>query len=311
MKFRRAKVESAISSDALASFGRFEVLGATVSGVDNSDAFSLVEPLLRPIFADPAGGQSLVAEELRRHASVGDWEAIGAWKVVREFLEDSSEYSDLIDMGLLTIAKMQMTNLAIHLAPIDRPRYEELTGGPPENDGFWGPPVFASDYGPSHQYYLDNAVNSASARVVNRLPNKPGVDSPEVDDAAKCLWDFAQLILRGPLVVNPDIRFEPAVVRPAVQVATDTDHKQFIHRIADYLNSDEGKLLHPWAYMGASRFLEEYLDPILTDSVIHAQLVDAGLHGLLEIQALDVTVPVQVLTPFERDRLRRICESAR
>jgi len=163
----------------IADFGRFEVLGTERSGV--TDGYRLVEPLTTLLFSYEGPGEPAVVEELRRHASKGAWEAVGAWKVARNCLRDPDAASDVIDAGLLALAGMRMTNLAIHLAPIDEPRFVELTGGPPPNDGFFGPPVFDSSYGPSRQYYFDHALSTAASRVVQRLPSSPGVEPGPVE----------------------------------------------------------------------------------------------------------------------------------
>jgi len=103
--------------------------------------------------------------------------------------------------------------------------------------------------------------------------------------------------------VGPDIRFEPSVVRRAVEAATGVDHARFIERLTEQIVEEAAKYPHPWSFMGAGRFLEDYLDPDLAETPSHARLVDAGLHGLAKSGALGVAMSVEILSPFERERL--------
>ena len=119
-----------ITPGQLANFGRFSFLGEEQSGVSAQDSFALVSELASLIWGGDPSGRATVTAELHRHAAVDEWEKVGAWKFVREFLDDGPDTADLIDGGLFAIIRMRVTNLAIHLAPIDRPRYEALAGGP-------------------------------------------------------------------------------------------------------------------------------------------------------------------------------------
>src|SRR5262249_3397173 len=130
------------------------------------------------------------------------------------------------------------------------------------HDGFFGPPVFDSNYGPSRQFYFDNAIATAAGRTPTRVPSSPGVEPGSIDEAAKAMWNFGLLVHRGPLVVSPDIAFEPNVVRPAIAAATNVDHHRFAELVVEkvleprpYVNGG------PWPALGAARFIEEYLDP--------------------------------------------------
>lgn len=290
-----------ISSDALADFGRYEFLGADQSGI--SDAYSLVSALVSSSYPPEGPGYRDVVSELRRHAEKGEWEKVGAWKYVRNFLSDGPEVSDLIDGGLLAIHRMRVTNLAIHLAPIDSPRYEELTGERPANDGFFGPPVFDSEFGPTRQYYFDHAIATAVARSITRIESVPGVEPGPIDDAVRCMWDFGMLIYRGPLVVNPDITFEPNVVRPAVTAATGVDHRLFAERLVAGAIDPSSNVYGPWTAIGAARFIEDYLDPSATSSDAWAQATDSGLVQLMDMGAIGVSMSPELLTPKQRERL--------
>ena len=73
------------------------------------------------------------------------------------------------------------------------------------------------------------------------------------------MWDFGKLIYWGPLAVNPDIAFEPSVVRPAVTAASDVDHAIFIDRVADAVLDPGGHLRDSFAPVGGARFAEDYL----------------------------------------------------
>ncbi len=295
-----------ISSTALAEFGRYEFLGAEASGVSN--AYSLVSALVSRSYPVGGPGYREVVAELRRHAQQGEWEKVGAWKYVRNFMSDGEDVADLIDGGLLAISRMRVTNLAIHIAPIDLPRYVELTGGRPPNDGFFGPPVFASNFGPSRQYYFDHAVAIATGRRIIRLVSVPGVPPGDVDDAAGAMWDFGMLICRGPLVVNPAISFEPNVVRPAVEAAHGVDHPLFADALAGAVLTEAPPGIM-WRGIGAARFIEDYLHPAAMATAGYARLLDAGLLALLEMHVLGVAMTPAVLTARQRQRLSELAAS--
>lgn len=300
---RRANPVDRITSEALADFGRFEFLGRE-SGV--VDPYSLVSELVSLSYPPDGPGFAEVVDELRRHAEKGEWERVGAWKYVREFLSDGPEVADLVDGGLLAIHRMRVTNLGIHLAPIDTPRYTELTGGPPPNDGFFGPPVFASDFGPTRQYYFDHAVSTAAARQITRVSSAPGVSPGPIDDAVRAMWDFGLLVYRGPLVVAPDISFEPNVVKPAVDAATGVDHDVFAERLVEAALTQNSTYYGPWTAIGAARFIEDYLDPAVADSPACTNAIDAGLSLLDQMGIIGVGMTPQLFTPRQRQRLSAI-----
>jgi hypothetical protein len=136
-----------VEPGAVADFGRVWLLKEE-SGLDPMTALEALDPIRKPIYHEPDGTR-LAAEELRRHAARGEWEAIGAWQFADDFVDDEELKRELTDLALLTLAKMQITNLAIHIPYGALPRYEELTGGRPPHDGFFGPPAFDSHFGPS------------------------------------------------------------------------------------------------------------------------------------------------------------------
>jgi hypothetical protein len=296
-----------ISPEQLADFGRYAFLGPEQSGVDPAGTYSLISDLGISIYTQGPAERARVVAELRRHATNGEWEKVGAWKFVREFLDEAPDTADLIDGGLLAIARMRVTNLAIHLAPIDTPRFAELTGGPVPHDGFFGPPVFDSGYGPTRQYYLGDSIEVAARRSVSRLEDRPGVAPGPVAAAARGMWDFGLLIYRGPLVVDPDITFEPNVVRPAVAVADGADHALFIEQVAAaILDSDDQVLSGAWPSIGAARFAEDYLSQRALGTNAHRRLLDAGLRHFLHTGALGLLVAPELLTPLQQQRLGQI-----
>jgi hypothetical protein len=138
-----------VDSERIADFGRFWLLQGE-SGLDSTAALEAVDQLLRPLYENPPG-DAQVAEELRRHAAKGEWEALGAWQFARDFVQDEGLERELTDLALLTLEKMRITNLSIHLPRMDVQRFEELTGAPAPDDGFYGPPVFDSRFGPSRE----------------------------------------------------------------------------------------------------------------------------------------------------------------
>jgi hypothetical protein len=296
-----------ISSAQLADFGRYAFLGPEQSGIDPAGAYSLISDLAIQIYTSNSTDRTQVIAELHRHADNGEWEKVGAWKYVRDFMNDASYTVDLIDSGLLAIARMRVTNLAIHLGHADASRYAKLTGGPVPNDGFFGPPVFDSSYGPTRQYYLDNSIAAAARRSITRLEHRPGVAPGPIADAARSMWDFGLLIYRGPLVVNPDITYEPNVVRPSVATASGTDHTIFIQQLADAVLDPNDQVLNGvWSSIGGARFAEDYLSHEALETNAFRRLMDAGLRHFLHMRALGLTVAPELLTPVQQERLAEI-----
>jgi hypothetical protein len=121
------------------------------------------------------------------------------------------------------------------------------------------------------------------------------------------MWDFGLLIYRGPLVVNPDIRFEPNVLRSAVTAASGVDHQLFADRFADAALAVDSTNHGPWTCIGGARFIEEYLDPRAVETTGYSSLLDAGLNALTQTGAIGVSFPQEVLTPRQRERLVVLC----
>jgi hypothetical protein len=307
----RRGAQDRISSERLADFGRYLFLGSKLNAGGQQDSLSWVRALAEPIWMSAPNARVSASAELRRHAARGEWEAVGAWKFVREFLDEAPDTQGLIDGGLLAIAKMRVTNLGFNLAPVDVPRYRELTGLPVQNDGFFGPPVFDSAYGPNRQFYFDSAIAAAARRSPARLPHAPGVAPGPVTDAARAMWDFGQLIYRGPLVVNPDTAFEPNVVRHAVEAARGVDHARFTDRVADAIADPANHLAEGYAPIGAARFAEDYLAPEAMRAPGYDRLLDTGLSWLARHGDPGLMVAPDLLTPVQRDRLARLRSGTR
>ena len=124
-----------------------------------------------------------------------------------------------------------------------------------------------------------------------------------MDAAVRAMWDFGLLVYRGPLVVSPDIQFEPNVVRPAVAAATGVDHQVFADRLADGALDSSSYAYGVWSSLGGARFIEEYLEPAAVDSAGYGRLLDAGLHFVLRGGLLDSDMSSELLTPRQRERL--------
>jgi hypothetical protein len=303
---RRSDPVDRITSEDLAQFGRYEFLGAEQSGVPLGSAYSLISNLNDLVYTRSPTDRAQLVAELSRHADKGEWEKVGAWKYVREFLDEAPDTRELIDGGLLAIHRMHVTNLGIHLATIDTPRYAELTGGPPPNDGFFGPPVFDSNYGPTRQYYFDQAVATAAARQITRVESAPGVKPGPIHEGAAKVWDFGFLVYRGPLVVSPDIQFEPNVVRPLIQAATGVDHALLVDQLADAVLDTKSYSYGAWSAIGGARFVEEYLDPVAVETEGYKRLLDTGLALLREGNLIGVALPLELLTPPQQARLNEL-----
>jgi hypothetical protein len=300
-----------ISSEHLASYGRIQFLGSG-RGPDGESAFDLIRPINERIYTGAPADRRALYAELERHAAVGAWEQVGAWKYVRDMLDDGSPESQaLIDGGLRRIHRMRVTNLSIHIGSPDSVRYSEVNGEPPMMDGFWGPPVFDSEYGPSRQYYYDHAVAAAAGRVITRLPAGPGVAPGPLDNPAGKMWDFGMFIYRGPLAVSQDHAYEPALVRSMVKAASNVDHGMFADALAEdtkaYVERDAGVTGNapPWSALGGTRFVEDYLDPSALDSEGYAWLLDKGVDVYLASPHFSIMMTEDVMTPRQRARLEQ------
>jgi hypothetical protein len=120
------------------------------------------------------------------------------------------------------------------------------------------------------------------------------------------MWDFGQLIYWGPLVVSPDIAFEPSVVRPAVTAASDVDHAIFIDRVADAVLDPGGHLRDSFAPVGGARFAEDYLSPEALDTDGCRRLLDAGIGYFASAGEPGLMVAPDLLTSIQRERLLEI-----
>lgn len=300
-----------ITSERLADFGRWEFLREQ-SGIDPSKAYDLISPLNELIYTQSPADRAVLVAELGRHAEHGEWEKVGAWKYVREFLDESPDTLPLIDEGLRAIERMRCTNLAFHLPMIDKPRWMALFGQEPPHDGFFGPPVFDSSYGPGRQYYFDHAVTTAFSRAITKVPSSTGVEPGDLDEVAGRMWDFGMLIHRGPLVVPPDISFEPNVVRPAVQAATNVDHVRFTEKLAEAIRhkTEHDRTwmanLPGWRPLGAARFIEDYLDAAAMETPGYSWLLEAGLQLVIDTGDPGVSFPAEVLTPTQYANLEQM-----
>jgi hypothetical protein len=234
-----------MTGQELSDFGRWQFL-RDESRVDPAWVQSFVPRVIAVAVSSLLSDRSALIAELRHHATAGEWERIGAWQVVREFMDETPETLPLIDGGMLALARMRVTNLRHHLAPVDLPHYERVTGTRAPHDGFTGPPVFDSRYGPSRQYYFDEAIAVAAARTPSRIRSSPGVEPGPVDEAAKAMWGFGLLVHRGPRLVSPTIAFEPVVLRPAILAATQVDHLRFAELLVEKTLDERAALDTGW-----------------------------------------------------------------
>jgi hypothetical protein len=301
---RKMPATDLITHEDLAAVGRLRILGPDLSGVD--DEMPLVSALIYQSFPADGPGCAQVVDELRRHAEKGEWEKVGAWRYARFYLPDEAGAADLIDEGLLALRRMRITNLAMQLAPIDIDRYMELTGEPPANDGFVGAPTFESHFGPTRQYYFDQAIRSAASRTITRLPFAAGVPPGPLESAIQSMWSFGLLIYRGPQLIDPSIAFEPSVVRPAVVAASGVDHQLFAERLVDGVLQSHATHYWPWTSLGAARFIEDYLAPDVADSESCLRAIDDGLIQLIQRGDLGLNMPPALLTPRQLERLAAI-----
>jgi hypothetical protein len=290
-----------MSSDWLAQFGRFKFLGAEAVGP--FDELAVILPIVGDLYPQDTPAYAAIVAEVTRHSRRGVWESIGGWKFAREYL--AGEFA-LVDAGLETVRSMRCTNLAMHLAPIDQRRWAEAIGAPVPNDGFIGPPVFDSEYGPTRQYYFDAARDAARRRSVARIPSALGVEpSPFLPDHAveNGLDSLAMLVYRGPLLVNPDKRSEHDLVLPAIMSARGADHRIFVERLADLILGDSLARTSPWGALGAALFIEDYLETSAVDTPGYDRLLMHGLPMLRALGWLGVTMTAETLTDRQRSRL--------
>ena len=120
---------------------------------------------------------------------------------------------------------------------------------------------------------------------MTRIPSTPSVEpAPLATDHAveNGLGNLAMLIYRGPLLVNPGSTFEPSLVQPAIASAHGADHRVFVDRLADLMLNDSLAFESPWGALGATLFVEDYLDPSAVDAPGYDRLLVHGLTLLLQ-----------------------------
>lgn len=299
-----AAAQDRMTAEWLAQYGRYKFLGADTSGP--FDEMAVIGTFVSDLYPQDTPAYAAVVAEVVRHSALGEWERVGGWKFAREYLAGES---DLVDAGLHAIRRMHCTNLWMHLAPVDQRRWSEVIGEPVPNDGFVGPPVFASEYGPTRQYYFDVAMTAAASRSVTRIASATGVDPApfDADHAVENgLGNLAMLVYRGPLLVNPANTFEPNLVRPAIASAQGADHRVFVDRLAELMLSDSLAKDSPWGALGAALFIEDYLDPSAVEVPGYDRLLVHALSLLLEKGWFGVTVSAEQLTFRQRARLSRL-----
>jgi hypothetical protein len=298
----RRRPADTITAGQLASYGRYEFLGADQSGIE--DGYALIVDLASRIYGGDPAAHAEVRGELRRHAEQDEWEKVGAWKFAAGYLERDEVVGEMIDGGLLALARMRVANLGFVLPYSDVSRYEELTGGPVPNNKFFGPPVFESEYGPSRQYYVESAVTALARRSITRLGQHPGVHAPGPREAAECLHNFGLLIHLGPLAVGPSNKIEGIVVQPAVRGASSSDHLDFMQQIAAEMLSDDTRVGGGFGPIGAARFAEDYLSSDVLCSAAYRQLLDKGLRNLIAAGDPGLLDP-RILTSSQEEQLKK------
>jgi hypothetical protein len=221
----------------LTCYGRCRFLGWEATGGPGpiDGWYERLRPWFEPLMAGPPGHQQTVTRLNGLATTHGGWVAIGAWKVMLEFS------SDLMDEGrdaLVACHDVGVTNLAIHMPPVEAGVWRRIFDFPPPHDGFFTPPVFSTPNGPQKTDYFKAAATAAVTRCPERLDHAPGVapvetpPSPSTSAAtstsavtstaaaferslAYSLWDFGQLLLIGAHVVQEERRYEPAILAQA------------------------------------------------------------------------------------------------
>ncbi len=165
-----------MTAEWLARYGRYKFLGPDTAGP--FDEMAVIGLLVTDLYPQDTPAYAALVAEVCRHSERGEWEWVGGMEVCPRYLSGESE---LVDAGLQAIRRMRCTNLWMHLAPIDQRRWSDAIGEPVPNDGFVGPPVFASEYGPTRQYYFDAAMTAAASRSVMRIASAAGVEPAPFD----------------------------------------------------------------------------------------------------------------------------------
>lgn len=222
-----------------------------------------------------------------------------------DFAEETSRSIEVLDAALKAFNSFGIDNLGLHLNRIETERFAALFGFPPPNNGFFGPPIFGLGSGPGKQDYFDSAARAAAVRRPRRLPHVSGGEPALTPDAVRCLWDLGQLLVRGPLLVAPECREEPAVAAPLVSAATASDHHLFVRALTAALEREDDRYV-TWQWVGAGRFVEDYLDPSLAGSAEHFRLVDRGLLFLAHSGEIPNNASLAVLSELEKIRAKQI-----
>jgi hypothetical protein len=301
----------------LTRYGRYRFLGWEAAGETGpiDDWYSHLMRWFEPLMAGPPGYQETVTR-LNNVATIhGGWVAIGAWKVMLEFSSDlAGDGRDALVACLRAYHDFGVTNLALHIPPVELTVWCEIFDFPPPNDGFFTPPVFSTPYGPKKADYLKAAATAAATRYPQRLDHVPGVppaaSSPDgvlEKQLAYSLWDFGQLLLLGAHVMREERRYEPAILARARSWAEGTNHRLVLDRLVEMVEANPDPA---WGAVGAARFCEEYLDASLTGSEAHRFLLEAGLGFLVRQNLLQTSIDPACLSPAEVEGLHHWTEGA-
>lgn len=300
-----------VTSEAVADFGRHSFLKSASEvdmskyagpmGVAYSGALDIIRPLFDALYlSEGADSARSVVAELTIHSRAGVWEAFGAWKFCDEFLDTRPElWTDLETAGVLALDQMQVSNLGFQLGMRQANAYVRVTGKQPPNDGFFGPPVFKSSYGPSLDYYVAAAEKANRARRPMRIQEAPGVQPSIPADAINGLWDFAQLVFCGPAVIGQNRDSEADILSVVVEAAYGVDHEQFARQLLEAVREKDPQ--GPgWFALGAARLIEDYLDPRVAGTAAHLELLRVGFTWLRAPGAWAVAATAQpVFTSIE------------
>ena len=299
--------------DLLAAYGRHRLLGWEIAGEasPSTDWFARLERWHRPLLAGGAAAEGAVRQLNDLGTRHGAWVAVGAWKVLLEF-STTGEPAIVGHPALVACVRAYdefgVTNLAVYIPPVEMPAYEELTGHRPPMDGFFGAPVFTTSAGPKKADFLNAAARAAESRSPVRLRHATGVEPRGLDDIDMVvLWDFARLVLLGPLLVNVERRNEQAILARLREAVGGTDHGLVAAHLRARLASDPDPA---WFAAGAARFCEEYLDVSQTNSADHLAILDEGLAFLVRFGLDDGNLSPSCLSPAEVTRLDRLPRSA-
>jgi hypothetical protein len=290
------------SDDAglLARFGRYRLLGWEPAGEPGpiDDWFERLARWHQPLIAGPPALDSTVDRLNALATAHGGWVAIGAWKLLLDY--DSALATagrDTLAACLRAYDAFGITNLSVHMPPVELSAYVELFDRPPPMDGFFWPAVFSTPHGPQKSHYIDAAAAVAAGRRPQRFAHRPGVAPTQLSKAHfYSLWDYGRILLLGPLLMDEEARHEPAIIHRVRRVADGADHELVLRAIVEHVESDPDPA---WTAVGGARFCEERLDPSLTGSDGHQRLLAAGLDFLERQGLLASSVSPECLSPAE------------